>query len=157
MMVELQGAPGTLHSKNGPSRQAPEQPSPGAMLLSSHCSAPFSLPSPQYSSFTQALLGIGQLHPTSSWQVAEQPSPGMLPPSSQVSPWLTTPSPQREVCTGVHGWLGTAQANPASTWHWSEQPSPGPALPSSHASRPVTLPSPQTMVVIQGAPGVGQT
>src|SRR5688572_15438466 len=81
-MVEVQGIPGTLHSKKGSDLQAPEQPSPGLTLPSSHCSTPFSLPSLQNSSFTQALPGCGQVQPGSSWQVAEHPSLPRIPPSS---------------------------------------------------------------------------
>src|SRR3954468_4965572 len=48
-MVEVQGLPGTLHSKKGSVLHAPEQPSPGTMFPSSQASAPLSFPSPQYS------------------------------------------------------------------------------------------------------------
>jgi hypothetical protein len=60
--------------------QEAEQPSPGVVLPSSHCSAPSFVPLPQL--------------PLSLWQVAEQPSPGVVLPSSHCSAPSFVPLPQ---------------------------------------------------------------
>lgn len=62
--------------------------------LSSHCSDPRTMPSPQ--SGAQMVGEPEQRNPTSRVQVAEQPSPEAVLPSSHVSATATIPSPQVE-------------------------------------------------------------
>src|SRR3990167_463520 len=68
------------------------QPSPLSRSLSSHCSAPTTMPSPH--ALVHTLGEPTQLQPASSWQVALQPLPSVVPPSSQPSPALMRPLPQ---------------------------------------------------------------
>src|ERR1700722_1353636 len=80
-------------------------PSPETVLRSSHC-APMSrssTPSPQNSIFLQAMPGVGQVYPGSTWQVDEQPSPLLVLPSSHCSVPPRMPSPQVLAATLVQG------------------------------------------------------
>ena len=145
-----QSAPGSIW-------QVLEQPSPLALLPSSHCSPLRILPSPHLA--MQALPTTRHWYPVSTvLQSAEQPSPLAVLPSSHCSLPSRTPLPHvtaehLQRCPGVH-W------QPASILLQSdEQPSPSFWLPSSHTSpfEIWTTPSPHRGAGLQGEPGIGQT
>src|SRR5262249_43449393 len=106
--------------------QVEEQPSPSAVLPSSHCSplTASTWPSPQTSVPKQS---------------ARQPSPDVVLPSSQTSlTLLMVPSPQN------------------SSWQTWLQPSPDAVLPSSHCSPASRKPSPQVGMRWQKASQVAE-
>ena len=78
--VQTLGAP--THDHPGSIPQVAEQPSPFAVLPSSHCLPSSTLPSPQMG--MHAFPGTGHSQPGSMlWQSAEHPSPLTVFPSSQ--------------------------------------------------------------------------
>ena len=128
----------------GSTWQELEQPSPFAVLLSSHVSLPATTPSPQIG--THGFPGTGQRHPASTAaQLAEQPSPDPVLLSSQASVGASRPSPQMAVRWQALPTFG--QIQPFSIWQSGVQPSPPSLLWSSHFSPKSSTPSPQLAVV----------
>src|SRR6266571_7205536 len=139
-----------------PSAQPAEQPSPFAVLPSSHCSPASSTPSPHTAgqSWGQLRAFSPDAHRPlpqndSTWQVAEQPSPFLVLASSHCSPGSSTPLPHTpgQSCGQVRG-SSPVSHRPLpqndSTWQVAEQPSPFLVLASSHCSPGSSTPLPHT-------------
>src|SRR5262245_53250110 len=126
--------------------QVEEQPSPSAVLPSSHSSL-MTRPSPQ-SEVQDSPAQSGSVRHSD-----EQPSKGSSLPSSQLSAPSTTPLPHS---ASLHTLGSPSHFFPSSTRQRSEQPSPGSRLPSSHRSLAATSPSPQRAISLHGSPGFAQ-
>jgi hypothetical protein len=128
------------------------QPSPAAVLPSSHPSEVVLIPFPQTSVQLDLPHGrVEQVHPISDLQFALHPSPLMVLPSSHVSEPASLKSPHLVLQTCLEVAVPPVQLYPHSILQEDEQPSPAAVFPSSQkfavlVSFPTLLPSPHLSV-----------